>query len=257
MLLGIDHLVIAVRDPDAAAAVLGRGVGLVSTGGGRHRTAGTFNRLAFLGDADVELIGVFDAALVERAVTFPVSRAALDRLRSRHQGLATWAVATDDIAADVARLAGGGSTIGDPVAGSRLRPDGEEVRWSTAFPVLGPDRPPFLIEHEPRGAEWGDDARGARAAFRHPGGGRVRLAGLSLPVGDPMQVAEAFGRDDGIALHAAGADRWRGSVGPHAVELRRAAGPRALPLVDLVGEAGTPALDVVRFGVRWRRRPAV
>ena len=60
MLLGIDHLVIAVRDPDAAAATIERDLGIAFTGGGRHDAWGTFNRLAFLGDSYLELIGVFD-----------------------------------------------------------------------------------------------------------------------------------------------------------------------------------------------------
>ncbi len=48
-ILGIDHLVIAVADPDAAATGLEQPLGLAFTGGGRHVTAGTWNRLAFLG----------------------------------------------------------------------------------------------------------------------------------------------------------------------------------------------------------------
>jgi hypothetical protein len=36
MLLGIDHLVIAVRDPDAAASTLEQDLGIAFTGGGRH-----------------------------------------------------------------------------------------------------------------------------------------------------------------------------------------------------------------------------
>ena len=49
MLLGIDHLVIAVRDPEATAAAIERDLGPAFTGGGRDDDAGTFNRLAFLG----------------------------------------------------------------------------------------------------------------------------------------------------------------------------------------------------------------
>ena len=45
MLVGIDHLVIACADPDAAAADLEREVGVRAAGGGRHRALGTFNRL--------------------------------------------------------------------------------------------------------------------------------------------------------------------------------------------------------------------
>ena len=67
MFLGIDHLVIAVTDPDHATAQLERVLGLAATNGGRHDALGTFNRLVWLGDTYVELIGVFDRALAERS----------------------------------------------------------------------------------------------------------------------------------------------------------------------------------------------
>ena len=53
--------------PDAAAARSRRDLGMAFTGGGRHEAWGTYNRLAFLGDTYVELIGVFDRALVTTA----------------------------------------------------------------------------------------------------------------------------------------------------------------------------------------------
>jgi Glyoxalase-like domain len=144
----IDHLVIAVPDPDAAAVGLEQELGLAFTGGGRHATAGTWNRLAFLGDAYVELIGVYDRELALANPDFPVGWAALALLDAGREGLATWAVAVDDCAASVVRLRSEGSPIGDPVPGSRVRPDGVIIRWVTAFPRLGPEEPPFLIEHE-------------------------------------------------------------------------------------------------------------
>ena len=107
MLLGIDHLVIAVHDPDASAAALEADLGIAFTGGGRHEAWGTFNRLAFLGDTYVELIGVFDRALVASSGT-AVGRAALAVLDAGAEGLATFALATDDIAGDVARLQAAG-----------------------------------------------------------------------------------------------------------------------------------------------------
>jgi len=48
MLLGIDHLVVAVESVDGAAEELERELGLAFTGGGRHEAWGTYNRLAFL-----------------------------------------------------------------------------------------------------------------------------------------------------------------------------------------------------------------
>ena len=157
---------------------------------------------------------MFDRELVISNPAFAVGRAALAVLDAGREGLATWAVATDDCAAEVARLRAAGSRIGVPVAGSRTRPDGEVVRWVTAFPALGPDEPPFLIEHELAGAEWGPEARAARAAFRHPGGGALRLASLVVPVADPTDRGAAYRDVLGLA-----ADGGRVALGGQTVLL--------------------------------------
>src|SRR5664280_791897 len=169
MLLGIDHLVIAVAEPDAAAADLESALGLAATGGGRHEKAGTFNRLIFLGDTYIELIGIWNRAL---AAANPIGAAAVTALDTGLLGLVTWAIATDGARREVASLRTAGSPIGDAVPGERHRPDGGVVHWHTAAAApLGPGRPPFLIEHELAGPEWGEEARRARAAFVHPFGG--------------------------------------------------------------------------------------
>jgi hypothetical protein len=161
MLLGIDHLVIACADPDAAAADLEREVGLKPGGGGRHDALGTYNRLVWLGDSYLELIGIFDRALAERSWIGAPAVRALDA----GGGLATWAVATDDLDGDVARLNDDGAGLTDPIAGERRRPDGAVVRWRLSVPgALGPDRPPFLIEHDAIAADCSPDERAARAA---------------------------------------------------------------------------------------------
>lgn len=250
MLLGIDHLVIAVRDPDAAAATLARDVGIAFTGGGRHEAWGTFNRLAFLGDTYLELIGVFDPALVASAGS-AVGTATLAVLDADGEGLATYAVATDGIEGDVARLRAAGSTIREPVSGSRARPDGEVVRWRTAAAALGPCEPPFLIEHEYAGAEWGVEARAARAAFEHPVAGRARLTRLEVPCTDAAAVASAYGATVGLTLEMAGTG-LEGRLGRQVV--RVSADPGDAPVVDLAG-GWSRRLDVVRLGIRWRCAP--
>jgi catechol 2,3-dioxygenase-like lactoylglutathione lyase family enzyme len=248
VLLGIDHLVVAVPDPEAAARRLEQRLGLAVTGGGRHEQAGTFNRLAFLGDTYLELIGVFDTALVRSADSFAVGRASLALLAAGRQGLATYALATDDLDRDVRALWADGSPIGEPVAGSRVRPDGGVVRWSCAFPDLGPEAPPFLIEHELAGAEWDAGARAARADFRHPTGGRVRLVALELPVREPRAAADGYAVTVGVRFDP----DLRAGVGPQELRLRPADG--LPPVVELAAEPGTSDLDVVLLGVRWRRR---
>jgi len=197
MLLGIDHLVIAVDDPDAAAALLEAELGLAATGGGRHE-AGTRNRLVFLGDAYVELIGVWDRAL---ALAHPIGAAAVRALDAGTPGLVTYALATDGARREVTALRGAGSPISDVIGGSRIRPDGERVAWQCAFPPhVGPADPPFLIEHEMDGPEWGREARRERAAFVHPFGGTARLFGLELVVPDPAAAAAAYAATVGIVV---------------------------------------------------------
>ena len=248
-ILGIDHLVIAVRDPDAAAAALERELGLAFTGGGRHTTAGTWNRLAFLGDAYLELIGVFNRELVLANGDFAVGRAALEQLDAGREGLATWAVAVDDCAAEVAQLRAHGSTIGDLVAGARIRPDDETVHWVTAFPALGPEEPPFLIEHEMTGAEWGPAALDQRRAFRHPGLGAARIGRMVLPVADPAAYARKSEAAVGVRFRA-DLSGWTAFCGSDAVHLHATAS--GIPMVQLVTpELGTAPRSTERNGVEW------
>src|SRR6266545_5630525 len=169
MITGIDHLVIAVPDPDAAATELDERVGLLATGGGRHEGMGTFNRIAWLADGSyLEFLGIEDR---EAALDWAVGAAAVQAL-DRGGGLAGYALATNELEAMVDELRANGSAIGPVQHGSRLRSDGELVEWwSAAPPQLGLAGVPFLIQHAPTGAEWGPDAVTVRAEIRHPLGG--------------------------------------------------------------------------------------
>ena len=223
MASGIDHIVIAVADPDAAAAELTGRVGLAFTGGGRHPGLGTFNRIAFLGDAYLELIGVEDAAA---AAGWTIGAATV-RALEEGGGFATYGLVDDTIRNTVARLQVNDSEIGPVVHGSRERPDGERVEWWTASPPqLGPGRPPFLIKHLATGDEWGADALSARRAFIHPIGAPVRLLGIELSVPDPLDLAAACARQIGLQFTAVGETGQLGAaaaIGPHTVVLAPAA----------------------------------
>ena len=162
MLLGIDHLVIAVRGPGRASAELGgERSGWRPAAVAAMTRLGTFNRLVWLGDSYLELIGVFDRASAASSwIGAPTLRAL-----EAGGGLATWAIASDDLAADVAGLRDRGSSLAEPIDGERVRPDGRVVRWRlSAAEPLDRDRPPFLIEHDPAAAEWSPADRAERAA---------------------------------------------------------------------------------------------
>jgi hypothetical protein len=257
MLLGIDHLVIAVEDPDEAAHEVEAALGLVATGGGRH-DMGTHNRLIFLGDAYLELIGAWDRDL---ARAHPIGAAVVRALDANAPGLVTYALATDGARREAMALRAAGSRISDAIAGSRVRPDGASVAWQCAFPpVLGPAEPPFLIEHELTGPEWGDAARQARAAFVHPFGGIARLVGIEIVVPDPAATAAAYAAVIGVAVPPGpgpvpGEREVR--IGEHGVRLVPPPGDdvAASEPAARVAIAGTAGGRVLRdlFGVRFAR----
>ena len=254
MASGIDHVVIAVTDPDAAAAELTETVGLAFTAGGRHAGLGTFNRIAFLGDAYLELMGVEDAA---EAAGWTIGSAAVQALE-RGGGFSTYGLVDDGIRNSVARLQVNGSGIGPVVHGSRERLDGERVEWWTASPPqLGPDRPPFLIKHLAAGAEWGADALAARRAFVHPLGAPVRLLGIEIGLPEPFGLAAACARQLDLEFTAVGETGEGGGavrVGPHAIVLTPTASSRLKITLGVLGPV--PERVATTLGVEFVARGA-
>lgn len=239
MLLGIDHIVIACRDPDQAAAQLTGLAGLEASPGGRHPRWGTFNRLVWLGDSYLELMGVEDPAL---AMGREIGAATARLLAAGREGVASFSLASDDLAGDVARLRGAGSQYEGPTPGERRRPDGAVVRWHTALPpALGPDRPPFLVQHDETAAEWRPAERADRAGRIHPFGGTAILARLEIEVDDPSAVGARYTEALGIAPVAADDGGVDFAVGPHLVRLRQRPRP-GLPdaTIAILGTAGGP-----------------
>jgi len=250
MASGIDHIVIAVPDPDAAADELTGALGIAFTGGGRHPGLGTFNRIAFLGDAFIELIGVDDPA---QALNSPIGAASLAALRG-DSAFATYALVVDHLDDRVAALAANGSSIGPSIHGSRTRPDGETVEWWTAtFAELGPGRPPFLIEHAYAGAEWGPRALAARRAFRHPLGSPASLERLEIATADPVALAADYAAEIGVELWAVG-DLAVVNVGPHVIRLVPSREMEVTAVVTIGAAVDLPR-TVQAFGVRFAIEP--
>ncbi len=216
MIVGIDHVVLAVDNLHAAAVQIAERTGLQVSPGGRHHALGTANRLVWLGDTYLELVAVMDPVVASHSwLGVPVMR----RLE-RGPGVATFALASDGIAGDVSRLTSQGSSLRRPAAGERMRPDGGMVRWMLSLPgMLAPERPPFLIEHEGTGPEWRPMARLERAMQRHPIGGRARLAWLEIAVDDPDPVADAYRADLGLDMAQRFGDRFEGAVGSQTIRL--------------------------------------
>ena len=253
VLTGIDHVIVAVEDPDAAAVALQQELGLQPAGGGRHEAHGTFNRLLWLGDSYVELMGVFDRALAADSWWGRHMLDVLERASAgEHGGFAGLVFATDDLVSDVARLRDLGSAVADPSDGERRRSDGDVVRWRTARlpepdPELGMN---FAIEHDPTGAEWRVEDRAARAAQEVPGLGRVRLVRVEFGVANVARPSLRLLRDFGIQFRPslAGGGARDASIGTQALRLKptRDGTP---PTIVLKSDAQPSSAELL--GVRW------
>ncbi len=253
----VDHILVACIDPDAGAAVLEAQLGLRATGSGRHAALGTFNRLIWLGNSFIELIGVDARKLAEASwVGRPVVQAI-----DAGGGFAAWAAATARIQAEVPELQAQGSDLSDPIAGERIRPDGRVVRWTlAAAPRLGPLEPPFLIEHDPGAAEWSPGEQAERAAERHPIGGPVRLDTIELPAADLPLATRNYLRTVGIGPFRpslAGRGARDATVGPHTIRFvpsRTPGWPVAtihLRVTEPGAASGTVLRDLELLGCHW------
>jgi hypothetical protein len=114
---------------------------------------------------------------------------------------------------------------------------------------LGPDRPPFVIEHDPTGAEWTPAERAARAEEIHPIGTSVRLEALEIPVADVRTVADRYLRAFGLAFRPslAGGGARDLSIGRQVIRLRRGHGEPTVRLHAPGASSGTA--DAV--GLHW------
>jgi catechol 2,3-dioxygenase-like lactoylglutathione lyase family enzyme len=138
VLLGIDHLVIVVRDLEQAARDY-EALGFTVVPGGRH-PVGTHNALIALADGSyIELIAFYRESPDHRW---------WDALW-KGEGLVDFCMRTDDMPGDAQALRDAGVDIGEPQPWSRTRPDGYQLRWQLSIP-RGEHRgvAPFLIQDE-------------------------------------------------------------------------------------------------------------
>lgn len=136
----IDHYLYYVSDLPAAAEDFASRTGIDPVYGGAHKTGGTANYLASVGDgAYLEILGL--AAPAPETV-------------SDSNELLTFAVRVDDIDETVRRLRDNGFAASEPEQGGRATPAGDLLSWRTADIDAGEfcDFVPFAIE-------WGDDIR--------------------------------------------------------------------------------------------------
>ena len=177
----IDHVVLGSSDLEATAERFLRDHGLASAPGGRHAAWGTANRVVPLGDDYLEFLAVVDAETADRSSFGSFLR---DLTKDGDRWF-TVCLADDDLDGTAARL---GLEV---VRGSRLRPDGVEVRWRSAG-LEDPRRDPWL----PFFIEWSvpaDDLPG-RMRVEHDAD-VVGICWVEMG-GDPARMQEWLGGAD-------------------------------------------------------------
>ncbi|HET8626755.1 MAG TPA: VOC family protein [Thermomicrobiales bacterium] len=196
MLTGIDHVVVAVRDLGVAAEDFAR-LGLRVAPGGAA-SGPTINALAGLGGAYLELLAL-DSAHADRVEPGSLADALRAFLAAR-EGLFYFALRSDDVAGDVARLRAAGAAYRDPAAAAATLPDGTRRGWT----VAGRPRPadlarPFLIRHDE--LVGGRPAWFARLGIDAPGPLGLRgVRELGVAVGDVAAGAATYAHE--YDLHA-------------------------------------------------------
>jgi len=213
MIRGIDHLVIAVKDVEAATRAYGE-LGFTVVPGGRH-PVGTYNTLiAFADGSYIELIGFYRDNPEHRWWT----------ALQQGGGLVDYCLQTDDLMGDTRAFRDAGVDIADPVSQSRVRPDGYQLRWVFSL-ARGPHRGvgPFLINDEtPR------EERVPREQT-HPNGvtgiGAVRIATRDLAAVSGWYRKATGQPGTAITSTETGGAGTRFMAGPHALELLAPAQP--------------------------------
>ncbi len=186
MTLTIDHVVIAVRDLEQATTDY-QEAGFNVIPGGQHADGLTHNALIVFQDGTyLELL----APTPQAQITARRSGGFLPLLR-QGEGLATFALQSDDLAADRAALLERGLVAGVTPEAGRVRPDGVELRWQTAWLFDG-WQPFFIQDITPRNLRVPDQAE----VFTHPNTA-LGMARLKVAVRNLAASAERYGRISG------------------------------------------------------------
>ena len=179
--IGLDHVVIAVRDLALAAATFRR-LGFALTPRGHHAEWGTTNHCVMFADDYLQLLAAEGAGREADKVR---------QFAAMREGAIELAFASDDGAASAAALRRAGLDVGTPRSLSRRldNPEGSVLMFSEV--PLPPDATPGitgrLIQHITRERERFPDW------LAHPNGA-VGIASVTAVVADPGDLAPAWDR---------------------------------------------------------------
>jgi hypothetical protein len=191
--LRIDHATVCGSDLSKMQARL-KAVGIEAVYGGAHTNHATEMALVSFPDGSyLELMGI-----QPHADPVAVDGQAWAKQLRGDAGPCAWAVQSQDIAADAARMKQAGIAVGTPEPGGRQRPDGVHLEWQTAdvgsgtrgafFPFLIQDLTPRLQRAFPQGKPVTREFEGV---------GKVVIAVRSLDAAVKL-YRQAFGLADAL-----------------------------------------------------------
>ncbi|MDK1011185.1 MAG: VOC family protein [Actinomycetota bacterium] len=190
MLRFVDHLVFATPDLDEGIRLIERVFDAHVTPGGRHKHWGTRNALVSLGETTyLEIIGPDP----ERSTRETPHLFRIDQIDEPR--LVTWAAKGANLSGIVASARSRGVDLGDISQGSRLLPDGTELRWRLTDPYA--ERVGGVI---PFFVDWGETTHPATALPS-----QCELITVNLEHPHPEQAERAM-RAVGITTQVAAGD---------------------------------------------------
>jgi hypothetical protein len=215
VLLGIDHLVIVVKDLQQAARDYEQ-LGFTVVPGGKH-PVGSHNVLISFSDGSyLEIIAFYREARDHRWWE-PLQRG---------ERLVDFCMQTNDLVGDTRKLREAGVAINDPVPWSRTRPDGYELKWVLSL-AQGSHRgvAPFLIQDTTPRQER------IPQTFIHKNGA-TGISSLIVAVEELSEVRRWYDRvleSEGAAItdRRLGANGVRYNSGPHTLDFLMPAAPNS------------------------------
>ena len=184
MLTALDHIIIGVSDLEQATITFNEMLGLQASGGGKHPTSGTANRIIVIGDTYIELITIRDAAEAQQSMR--------ERL-SKGDGYLNFVLASNDLETDSAAIKSRGVSIIGPTAGKLTSADGRSRGWLRTD-IERPDLTqhyPFLIQHDSIGEERRKRLAGWTSPPPHPLGA-VKVLSTTIAVADLKEATQRF-----------------------------------------------------------------
>jgi hypothetical protein len=186
MLTGIDHVIIGVNNLEQATTTFSQKLGLTPSGGGKHPTGGTANRIVVIGDTYLELITIYAPEEAQQSMR--------ERL-AKGDGYLNCVFTSDNIAADSEAMRQRNITVVGPNEGQLIEADGRSRSW-TRIDIERRDltqRHPFIIQHDSTGEERRFKLAGWRTPPEHPLGA-VKVISTTIAVPDLIEATTRIRR---------------------------------------------------------------